>query len=46
LTAQYAVSKRTAVGGFVEFAKGVATGSTPDVNKLRYLDEKELEQCK
>jgi len=45
LTAQYAVSKRTSVGGFVEFAKGVASGSTPDVTKLRYLDEKELEQC-
>jgi len=44
LTAQYAVSKRTAVGGFVEFAKGVATGETPSVNKLRYLDDKELQQ--
>lgn len=46
LTAQYAVSKKTAVGGFVEFAKGVATGSTPNVNKLRYLGKEELEQCK
>ena len=45
-TAQYAVSKRTAVGGFMEFAKGVATGDTPDVNKLRYLDENEISQCK
>jgi len=44
LTAQYAVSKRTAVGGFVEFAKGVATGEAPSVNKLRYLDDKELQQ--
>jgi len=43
-TAQYAVSKRTSVGGFVEFAKGVATGETPSVNKLRYLDDKELQQ--
>lgn len=47
-TAQYAItrSKTGAVGGFVEFAKSVATGETAQVNKLRYLDEQELQQCK
>ena len=45
-TAQYATSKRTSIGSFVEFAKGVATGEAPSVNKLRYLEESELEQCK
>lgn len=46
LTAQYATAKRTAIGGFVEFAKGVVTGESPDVNKLRYIDEEELSKCK
>ena len=46
ITAQYALSKRTAVGGFVEFAKGVATGEAPSVNKLRYIDEDEVKRCK
>ena len=44
ITAQYATSKKTAVGGFVEFAKGVTTGEAPSVNKLRYLDQKDLDQ--
>lgn len=44
ITAQYAISKRTAIGGFVEFAKGVATGQAPDVSKLRYIDEGELQK--
>ncbi|KAL9096371.1 MAG: hypothetical protein Q9165_001368 [Trypethelium subeluteriae] len=43
-TAQYAIARRTAVGGFVEFAKGVATGQAPEVNKLRHLSEEELQQ--
>ncbi|KAL1310817.1 hypothetical protein AAFC00_001054 [Neodothiora populina] len=43
-TAQYAISRRTAVGGLVEFAKGVATGEAAQVNKLRHLDEKEILQ--
>lgn len=46
VTAQYAVSSKTAIGGFVEFAKGVATGEAPAVNKLRQLSEQELTQCK
>jgi general stress protein 26 len=45
-TAQYAISKRTTVGGLVELAKGVATGEAPDVNKLRHLSEAEVQQCK
>jgi general stress protein 26 len=41
-TAQYAVSKKTQVGGFVELAKGIATGNSPNVNKLRHLSEEEI----
>lgn len=44
VTAQYAISNRTAVGGLLELARGVATGEAPSVNKLRYLDEAELAQ--
>ncbi|KAF2101454.1 hypothetical protein NA57DRAFT_64248 [Rhizodiscina lignyota] len=43
-TAQYAVSRGTAIGGFVEVVKGVATGEAPSVNKLRQLSEAELQQ--
>jgi len=43
-TAQYAISNRTAIGGFTEFAKGVVTGEAPQVNKLRHLNEEELQQ--
>jgi general stress protein 26 len=43
-TAQYAVSKRTQIGGLVELAKGIATGEAPSVNKLRHLDEAEIQQ--
>jgi len=44
VTAQYAISKRTMIGGLVEVAKGVATGEAPSVNKLRHLDEAEVAQ--
>lgn len=46
VTAQYATSRKTAIGGLVELAKGVATGEAPAVNKLRQLSESELSQCK
>ncbi|ORY04268.1 hypothetical protein BCR34DRAFT_604916 [Clohesyomyces aquaticus] len=45
-TAQYAVSRNTVVGSFVELAKGVATGEAPKVNKLRHLSEEEIQQWK
>ena len=45
-TAQYAVARRTAIGGAIEFAKGVVTGETAQVNKLRHIEAKEIEQCK
>ncbi|KAF1916369.1 hypothetical protein BDU57DRAFT_516446 [Ampelomyces quisqualis] len=45
-TAQYAVSNSTRIGGFVELAKGVATGSPPNVNKLRHISEAEVKQWK
>lgn len=43
-TAQYAISRRTMVGGLVEVAKGVVTGEAPAVNKLRHLSEDEITQ--
>ncbi|OMP85034.1 Protein bli-3 [Diplodia seriata] len=46
VTAQYAISSKTSVGQFVEFAKGVATGESPAINKIRKLDESEVQQCK
>jgi general stress protein 26 len=43
-TAQYAVSRRTQLGGMVEVVKGIATGEAASVNKLRHLSEKEIQQ--
>jgi general stress protein 26 len=43
-TAQYALGKRTILGGAVELAKGVVTGESPSVNKLRHLSEEEVQQ--
>ncbi|KAH9864578.1 hypothetical protein J1614_010513 [Plenodomus biglobosus] len=45
-TAQYAVSKKTQIGGFIELAKGIATGESPNVNKLRHISESEIQQWK
>ncbi|EON63828.1 hypothetical protein W97_03056 [Coniosporium apollinis CBS 100218] len=45
VTAQYAINNRTQVGQMVEVAKGIVTGDSPSVNKLRYLSEEEIEQC-
>lgn len=45
-TAQYAISRRTAIGGAVEFAKGVVTGDAAQVNKLRHIEASEVDQCK
>ena len=44
-TATYAIVNQGIIGRGYEFAKGVATGSAPNVNKLRELNEHELEQC-
>ncbi|KAL1584006.1 hypothetical protein WHR41_07423 [Cladosporium halotolerans] len=43
-TAQYAISRRTAIGGAVEFAKGVVTGDAAQVNKLRHIEASEVDQ--
>jgi general stress protein 26 len=45
-TVQYAISRRTAIGGAIEMAKGVVTGEAPQVNKLRHLSEEELQQSR
>lgn len=44
VTTQYAISKRSVVGAFVELAKGITTGEAPNVNRLRQLSEEELAQ--
>jgi len=44
ITAQYAVSRRGIVGSAIEFAKGVTSGEVPSVNKLRYLEEADIQQ--
>lgn len=46
VTAQYAVSRRTTVGGLLEVAKGALTGDVAQVMKLRHLSEGELERCR
>jgi hypothetical protein len=46
ITIQYATSRKGVIGSAIEFAKGVASGEPPAVNKLRYLSEEELQQCK
>lgn len=43
-TAQYATSKKTAVGSAIEVAKGIITGETANVNKLRKISEEEVQQ--
>ncbi|TKA73438.1 hypothetical protein B0A55_06093 [Friedmanniomyces simplex] len=45
-TVQYATARKTAIGGAIEFAKGVITGEAPQVNKLRHLSEEELQQAR
>jgi len=44
VTVQYALSKGTMIGGVVELVKGVASGEAPNVNKLRHIDEAEVQQ--
>jgi hypothetical protein len=44
-TIQYATSRRTAIGGAVELAKSYVTGETAQVNKLRHINEQEIQQC-
>lgn len=46
VTAQYAISNRTAVGSLVEVAKGAITGEAAQVNKLRHISEAEIQQCR
>lgn len=45
-TAQYAIARRTAVGGAIEYVKGVVTGEAAQVNKLRQLSESEMQQAR
>jgi tryptophan synthase alpha subunit len=42
----YAISSKNFVSSAIEVAKGAVTGSTAEVNKLRHLEESELQQCK
>ncbi|KAF2863064.1 hypothetical protein K470DRAFT_156458 [Piedraia hortae CBS 480.64] len=43
---QYAVSSKSIIGGAIDLAKGVATGETPQLHKLRKIDESELNQVR
>lgn len=45
-SAQYAISRKNVFSAVVEVAKGVVTGETPQVNKLRHIDEQELQKGK
>lgn len=45
-TIQYAVSRKTIIGNTIEIAKGIVTGEAPQVNKIRHLDERELQQVR
>lgn len=45
-TITYAVSRKNFISSTIEVAKGVVTGQSPQVNKLRHLEESELQQCK
>ena len=44
-TATYAIVSQNIIGRGIEFAKGVVTGSAPNVNKLREISEEELKDC-
>nr|OQO30599.1 hypothetical protein B0A51_03539 [Rachicladosporium sp. CCFEE 5018] len=43
-TIQYSASGATMVGQAIEVAKGMVTGQTANVNKLRHIEESELQQ--
>lgn len=45
-TAQYSISRKNILMSAVEVAKGVVTGETPAVNKMRFLSEAELEKVR
>lgn len=44
-TATYAIVSQNIIGRGIEIAKGIVTGSAPNVNKLREIGEEELEEC-
>lgn len=44
-TATYALAVGTSLGRAVEIVKGAVTGQAAQVNKLRELTEKELDEC-
>jgi len=44
VTVTYAVSKGTAIGRGIEMVKGAMTGEVANVNDLREIDQKEVEQ--
>ena len=45
MTATYAIASSTVLGRGIEVAKGAITGSAAKVNKLREINEQELQQC-
>lgn len=45
-TATYAIAVGTSLGRGYEVVKGAVTGQAPKVNKLRELNEEDLNECK
>ena len=45
VTATYAITNQSYVSRSMEVAKGIVTGSAPNVNMLRELSEEELGEC-
>lgn len=43
-TIQYATARKSMIGTVVEVGKGVVTGEAAQVNKLRHIDESEIQQ--
>ncbi|CZT14486.1 probable blue-light-inducible Bli-3 protein [Ramularia collo-cygni] len=43
-TITYAISRKNFISSAIEVAKGAVTGESPQVNKLRHLEESELQQ--
>ena len=45
-TISYSISRKNILTSTIELAKGIVTGEPPEVNKLRFLSESELQQAR
>ena len=46
VTATYAITRKNFVSRAMDVGKGIVTGESPAVNKLRELSEEEIQHCK